>query len=134
MSNTTPKQVVSTFFERLAAGDANGVIALFAEDGAVDMPGTDLFPWAGHWKGKARLEQYFKDLGAALQITAFSVDRWIVDGDFVSVSGLEEGTSRKSGKSYKAKWSWIFEVRNGKIQLWDAYEDTEGLYYCRPWK
>ena len=134
MSEGSARQVVEAFFERLAAGDTDGVIELFGADGAVDMPGTDLFPWAGHWQGRERLQQYFKDLGAALDIRGFSVDRWVVDGDTVSVSGTEEGASKASGKTYKAKWSWIFEVENGKIKLWDAYEDTEALYYCRPWR
>ena len=50
------------------------------------------------------------------------------------VTGLEEAASQISGKDYRAKWCWVFQVRGDKIVLWDAYEDTEAMASCGPYR
>ena len=52
----------------------------------------------------------------------------------VAVTGLEEAASQISGKDYRAKWCWVFQVRGDKIVLWDAYEDTEAMANCGPYR
>lgn len=134
MPGTEAVQVVKKFFEYLGSGNMDGVVSLFAEDGAIDMPGSANLPWAGHWKGRDKLVEYFKVMPAALDIRGATQDRWICDGNLVSVSGTEHAASRLSGKEYRAKWSWIFVIEGGRIKLWDAYEDTEAMFKCGPWR
>jgi ketosteroid isomerase-like protein len=134
MNDVGAIDVVRSFFSHLGSGNMEGVVALFADDGAIDMPGTTNLPWAGIWRGKAEINKYFDVMPGALDIRGATQSRWICQGNLVSVSGTEHGASRKSGKEYHAKWSWTFVVDQGKIKLWDAYEDTEAMFNCGPWR
>ncbi|GJE29651.1 nuclear transport factor 2 family protein [Methylobacterium organophilum] len=134
MSEKTAESVIRDFLACLASGDSAGAVALFAEDGAIDMPGTGALPWAGRWTGKAKLVEYFEVMPAALEIRGHTQKVWVVDGDNVAVTGTEVAASRISGKEYTAKWAWVFTVKDGRILLWDAYEDTEAMFNCGPWR
>ena len=39
-----------------------------------------------------------------------------------------------SPEDYRAKWAWVFHIRDGGIEFWDAYEDTQAFEHCMPWK
>lgn len=134
MADSEAVRVVKKFFEYLGSGNMDGVVSLFTDDGAIDMPGSQHLPWAGRWQGRAKLVEYFKVMPAALEIRGATQDRWISEGNLVAVSGTEHAASRVSGKEYRAKWSWIFVIEGQRIKLWDAYEDTEAMFNCGPWR
>lgn len=134
MGAATPKDVVKQYLEYLGAVNVEGLVSLHTDDSVIDMPGTDDFPWAGRWQGIDKIREYFQVMPAALEMKKHTITNWVVDGDCVAVTGTEAGASRKSGKEYEAKWCWVFTVRDGKIALWDAYEDTQALDACSPWR
>ncbi len=134
MRDATPQDVVKKYLECLGSGDAAGLVALHTEDAVIDMPGSADLPWAGRWEGIAKIREYFEVMPAALEIRSHVVNVWVTEGDTVAITGTETGASRVSGKDYQAKWSWVFTVQDGKIALWDAYEDTEALAACGPWR
>ncbi len=128
------REVVKGFLDCLASGDAALIVPFFGDDAAIDMPGGDDLPWAGRWQGRAAIEEYFRVMPAVLAMHEHVIRTWVVEGDTVSVNGEEAGSSRVSGKHYRAKWCWVFTVQGGKIALWDAYEDTQALSACGPWR
>ncbi len=134
MSEQSARATVEKFLEVLASGDADTIVPMFTDDAVIDMPGTDDFPWAGRWQGAAKMREYFTVMPAALEMHEHVINTWTVDGDRVAVTGTEAGSSRVSGKHYRAKWCWVFTVRDGKVALWDAYEDTQALGSCSPWR
>ena len=71
---------------------------------------------------------------AALAMHEHVIKTWVAEGDTVSVNGEEAGSSKVSGKHYRAKWCWVFTVADGRIAVWDAYEDTQALAACGPWR
>lgn len=134
MSEISAESVVRSYLDCLARGDAAGILALHADDSVIDMPGTSALPWAGRWIGIDKIREYFQVMPAALEIRAHAHDTWVVDGNKVAVTGTEVAASRISGKEYKAKWCWVFHIRDGQIAIWDAYEDTEAMFNCGPWR
>jgi ketosteroid isomerase-like protein len=134
MNTTSAKAVIEKWMGMLATGDMEAIAAMFTDDAVIDMPGTSDLPWAGRWRGRAKIDEYFKVMPAALEIREHEHKIWVAEDDMVAVTGLEAGASRISGKDYRAKWCWVFQVRDGKIALWDAYEDTEAMANCGPWK
>ncbi len=134
MADPSAAEVVKQYRACLATGDAAGLVALHTDDSVIDMPGTPALPWAGRWVGLDRIREYFQVMPSVLEIRAHVQALWVVDGDRVAVTGTEEAASRKSGKAYQSKWCWVFVVRGGKIALWDAYEDTEAMFNCGPWR
>ena len=134
MNTTSAKAVIEKWVGMLATGDMEAIAAMFTDDAVIDMPGTSDLPWAGRWRGRAKIDEYFKVMPAALEIREHEHKIWVAEDDMVAVTGLEAGASRISGKDYRAKWCWVFQVRDGKIALWDAYEDTEAMANCGPWR
>ena len=128
------RDVVKGFLDRLAGGDAAAIVPFFSDDAVIDMPGGDDLPWAGRWQGRAAIEDYFRVMPAALAMHEHVIRTWVVDGDTVSVNGEEAGSSKISGRHYRAKWCWVFTVQGGRIAVWDAYEDTQALAACGPWR
>ena len=134
MSKSSAKETVENWVGLLAAGDMDAIVAMFADDAVIDMPGSSDLPWAGRWQGAAKIDEYFKVMPAALKILKHEHKLWISEDDMVVVTGLEAAESHVSGKDYSAKWCWVFKIRDGKIVLWDAYEDTEAMASCGPWR
>ena len=133
MAKTTAKNVVEKWLGLLGVGDIRAVTEMFADDAVIDMPGTRKLPWAGRWQGRAKIEEYFRVMPAALEISEHEHKVWVAEENMVVVTGLEAAASRVSGKAYQSKWCWVFEVRDGEIVVWDAYEDTEAMSNCGPW-
>ena len=134
MNTASAKVVIEKWIGLLASGDMEAIVASFADDAVIDMPGSSDLPWAGRWQGRAKIDEYFRVMPAALEIREHEHKIWVAEGDMVAVTGLEAAASRVSGKDYRAKWCWVFQVRDGKIALWDAYEDTEAMANCGPWR
>ena len=134
MSTPSAKETVEKWVGLLATGDIDAIVAMFADDAVIDMPGSSDLPWAGRWQGSAKINEYFKVMPAALKILEHEHKLWIVEEDMVAVTGLEAAASHISGKDYRAKWCWVFKIREGKIVLWDAYEDTEAMANCGPYR
>tara|TARA_Y100000588_G_C14170162_1_gene888754 strand:- start:10 stop:414 length:405 start_codon:yes stop_codon:yes gene_type:complete len=134
MSIPSAKETVEKWVGLLATGDMDAIVAMFADDAVIDMPGSSDLPWAGRWQGAAKIDEYFKVMPAALKILEHEHKIWIAEDDMVAVTGLEVAASHVSGKDYRAKWCWVFKISDGKILLWDAYEDTEAMANCGPWR
>ena len=134
MTDEDPKSIVDKFLGLLADGGREEIVACFTQDGIIDMAGTPDFPWAGRWQGRSRLDEYFTVMPAALEMMDHQVTSFTVEGNRVAVTGTEHGRSRVSGKEYHAKWAWVFHIRDGRIEFWDAYEDTQAFEHCAPWR
>ena len=134
MTTSSAKAVIEKWVGYLATGDIEAIIATFADDAVSDMPGASYLPWAGRWQGAAKIDEYFKVMPAALRIISLEHKIRVAEDDMVAVTGLEEAASQISGKEYRAIWCWVFQVRSDKIVLWDAYEDTEAMASCGPYR
>lgn len=130
----TPEEVVRSYLKCLATGDVAGILELHTDDSVIDMPGTPALPWAGRWVGTKKIREYFQLLPSVMEIRSHTQRLWVVEDNKVAVTGNETAACRKTGKEYTSKWCWVFEVRDGKIAVWDAYEDTEAMFNCGPWQ
>ena len=68
MNTTSAKAVIEKWMGMLATGDMEAIAAMFTDDAVIDMPGTSDLPWAGRWRGRAKIDEYFKVMPAALEI------------------------------------------------------------------
>ncbi|HEX9039113.1 MAG TPA: nuclear transport factor 2 family protein [Ktedonobacterales bacterium] len=70
----TPEEVLRAFGERLAARDANGAAALFAEDATYDEPPV-------HFEGRAAIEGFITEFDASHYDARFMVHRALTSPD-----------------------------------------------------
>ena len=83
------------------------------------------FPYAGTYVGpEAILEGVFRRL--ATEWTGYSADvhTYLEDGDRVAAFGVYSGVYRATGKSMRAAFAHLYEVKDGKIVRMQQYVDT----------
>lgn len=117
------REIVQTWFDRVAAGDPEGAFALFSPDVTYDLKGTT--PVSGVYKGlRSIVEDFFtpwrKQIVGDLVLT---VDELIGEGE--RVVALARGKAKTiHGLPYDNEYAFVFRVKDGKITEVVEYLDT----------
>ncbi len=100
-----------------SSGDAAGFAALFAEDGAMIVPGR-------RWVGPAAIQQaaadFFKDYDAAI-----TVRQILIQEHRAAVEWRWRETCRQTGKSEAADDVIMVDFSAGQIVRWREYIDRD---------
>ena len=124
-SNIEATKKGSEFFQR---GDIPSLINGLLDDNCTWIsPGpSDKLPWAGTFRGKREIANFFEQVGQNLEFTEFAPREMIEQGDTVVVLGASSGSPKKIGKPVKDEWVHIFKFRQGKVVFFQEYTDTAG--------
>ena len=124
----TPTEIVRSFYEKLAAGDAPGALGLMAQD----------IEWITMWhykvdgRGPERVaEGLFKPLMAEWSTFALVPTEFIADGDTVVSLGRFTGVHGTTGKSAEAGYAHVWTVKDEKIARFRQYIDTLAIAEAR---
>lgn len=111
------------FFQR---GDIPGLIRdLIDDDCTWISPGPkDKLPWAGAFKGKQEISNFFAQVAQNLEFSEFTPREMIEQGDTVVVLGTLAARAKKTGKTVKNEWAHVFKYRRGKVVFFQEYIDT----------
>ena len=122
MSTEQNKKIVIGMLENLSRGNMAGVLEALAENSTWWIVGNH--PLISGTKTKQEVSESFKNFDSffpkGMKIT---VDNAIAEGDYVAVEGRSYGETR-IGKIYQNRYHWLFEVRDGKVQVVREYMDT----------
>lgn len=125
---TNPKKVVQTWLDALMAGDLATMNALYTDDCVIRLPGDPAStPWAGEWTGMEEIGKCFEIIGRTLEIRSHKFLYIIAEGENVVVIGDEVSASKTTGRLIEQTYAWLFQVRNGKICLYQLFEDTAAI-------
>jgi len=117
------KALAREYLERIGAGDADGVAAMFTEDGAIIVESDTLLPPEVRGREAIRgliasLPQIFPETGLKV-----IVDETTAEGDRVSVVAHSEAV-HVSGKPYRNRYHFLLRFRDGKISASHEYLDS----------
>jgi ketosteroid isomerase-like protein len=125
---TTTTDIVRSFYDKLAAGDAAGALALMAPD----------IEWITMWhykvdgRGPERVaEGLFKPLVAEWTSFALVPDHFITEGDTVVSLGDFTGVHGTTGKKADARYSHVWTIKDGRITRFEQYIDTLAIAEAR---
>jgi len=129
MSVNEPEQVTREFFRRIGLGDVEGVIELLSEQITWTVPGPPIIPYAGTFRGKEGVAEFFRILVAHEDLQSFVPHEFIVDAarGIVCVLGSETAVAIETGKRFSTKWTEIFRVSEGLITAFEEHIDTFAL-------
>ncbi len=113
-------------YELFQQGDVATLIKDLVDNNCIwNIPGPkDKIPYAGNFKGKQEIGNFFARLAEIWDFTEFAPREWIEQGDTVVVLGTSVGRSRKTDKTVKNQWAHVAKYNQGKLVFFQAYEDT----------
>lgn len=116
---------VMTFMGAVGSGDMETAIALMADDMIWQNEGDSAMPWIGPWNGKQEILEFLPIFGENFQTTAWENTDAFAFGDTVAVFGKMNGITKKSGKEIgDFHFALRAKVKNGKVVLWNWFEDS----------
>ena len=110
-------------------GDVPTLIAeLVDEDCQCILSGPrNTLPWAGAFRGKAGVAEFFSRLARSVDFTSFEPRQMIADGDSVAIVGVSTGQVKASGKTFRNEWVHVCRYRDGRLVYFRDYSDTAAL-------
>ncbi|WP_274917921.1 nuclear transport factor 2 family protein [Streptomyces sp. WZ-12] len=124
-------ETVERFLDRLAWGDIDGVVTLFAERVDWDVPGAVEVPWLGTRTTRSEVADYFTAHPTHVAKEEFVVERTLVDGAEAAVSGRFRSRVIRSGAAMESWFVLQLTVTAGEITRYRFYEDS--LTVARAW-
>jgi uncharacterized protein len=125
MSTQENVQIVQDFFAAMGRGDAQGLLALSAEEIEWIIPGED-WPLAGTHRGHAGLGDLLRKASEMLE-TSTEPREFVAQGDRVFVVAFAKGKVIATNKTFEDHWVFAITVRNGKVTNIREYIDTQAL-------
>jgi uncharacterized protein len=126
--NSMPSNIEITekgydFFKR---GDVPGLIKEIVDDNCtwIGAGPKDKLPWAGHFKGKQGVANFFTQVAQHLEFTDFTAREMIEQGDTVVVIGTSSARAKNTGKTVDNEWVHVLKYKQGKLIFWQEYTDT----------
>lgn len=123
--------VVDRLLVCLAAGDLEGVAALFAADvdWRLNWPDTELgaeIPWIRPRRTPDDVLDHFRTLAEhnAPHAGGTTVDQVAVDGTDAVLFGTIRNVLRRTGAPYEARFALHLTVKSGLIRRYHIYEDS----------
>ena len=87
----------------------------------------DVIDYAGTYKGREGVKQFFEEVGKTVDILEFTQDLFAVDGDVVLVTGWEKGISKATGGEYGVHWAHTFTIKDELITKFVEIRDSAAM-------
>jgi len=116
---------VMSFMGAMGNGDMDTVVELMADDMVWHNEGDSAMPWIGPWNGKEEILKFLGIFSQNFQTTAWENADAFASGDTVAVFGNMNGITTHSGKEIgDFTFALRAKVRDGKVVLWNWFEDS----------
>jgi len=127
MANSENIVLVQRLLEATGRGDNNTVVNACAEDITIFIPGPDVIPFAGHFKGREAVREYFDMIPRTFDILSFAINDVIAQGSKVVVNGHEVGVAKSTGKRFDNHWVMVWTIHDGIVTDIFEYHDTAAI-------
>lgn len=117
------KKLIMQGYQKFAAKDIAGILELQADDVEWIVTGPDYLPFAGIYRGKDQVGQFFRKMDESVETLHFEPREFIAEGEKVIVLGHGTWAPRSTGRRYESDWVHVFTVRNGKTVRYQAFSD-----------
>lgn len=120
---TSNLDLIRATYEGSSEENGRNLMAVLHPD--VEWTEAEGFPYAGTYVGvEALMAGVFARLGGEWIDYHAKVHTYLADGDRVAAFGVYSGTYKATGKSMRAAFAHLYEVRDGKIRRMTQYVDT----------
>lgn len=121
-------RLLCDLFDAFGLGDPASIVASVSPDVDWCHPGGPGVPYAGAYKGREGVGQFFARIGEAVEVTSWEPRHVRAAGSgAVVVTGAWSGIARPTGRSFASGWGMVFGMRDGQITSFRVVEDVVGL-------
>jgi ketosteroid isomerase-like protein len=124
MSEKANLQIVKDVYDAFVRGDIDAVIDAMADDVEWEVPGPAEIPYAGLFRGKSGVADFFRILADSDDVLFFEAEMFFTHDDRVAVFGHYSARVKSTGREGHAEWAHSLVVRNGKVAKFREYYDT----------
>ena len=113
-------------YELFKRGEVPTLIKDIVDDSCTWIaPGpSDKLPWAGRFKGKQGVAQFFTRVAENLHFNEFAPREMIEQDNTVVVIGAASAVVKKTGKTASSDWVHVLKYQGGKLVFFQEYIDT----------
>ena len=116
--------LIQKAYQRVKAGDFPSFLDLLAADVLWILPEMPNVPFAGTWKGRQQVAEFFRRLAETQDIVQMEPEEFIGHGDKVIVLGRFTMHVKATGKDSRSDWVHVWTVKDGKVTAMREYVDT----------
>ena len=118
--------LITTFLERLTAGDADGLSDLFAVDIDWFVPGSVDLPWTGRRSKSGDVSVYFRTMWPHFIAgkSESKLEKIIIEDNDAVVFARFTHYVKSTGRGFETEAALHFTILEGKIVRMHLYEDT----------
>ena len=124
MSDQTNVAVVQQAYEAFGRGDIPAFLEFLTGDVEWTTQGPSVIPFAGTFRGREGVEEFFTLLDETLEFEQFEPRKFIGQDDTVVVLGYERDVVKQTGRGFEEEWAHVYTLRDGKIATGLFLEDT----------
>ncbi len=116
--------VIRAAYAAFSRGDVSGVLNALTDDVEWFTPGPTEIPYAGTFRGKGGVAEFFRILSENEDVQIFEPERFYADGDTVIALGRYAARVKSTGRTAQTDWVHAFAFRDGKVAKYREYYDT----------
>jgi uncharacterized protein len=117
-------RIIRDAYAAFVRGDIATVLANLTDDVVWDTLGPAQIPYAGVFRGKDGVAQFFGIFAENDEVQAFEPRRFFAEGDMVVVLGHYAARIKSTGNLAEIDWVQTFKFRDGKVAEYRDYFDS----------
>jgi len=117
-------QKVNQLYDAFNRGDVNSILNVVSRDCIWEVMGQPEIPYAGIYHGKDDIKEFFGKLMDTLDMSDFTVDHILENGNVVIASGNYNAVARKNNRRFSSFWAMSFEFNDQEqiVHFRDCYD------------
>jgi ketosteroid isomerase-like protein len=125
-SESETQNIITSFMERLASGNADGLSDLFAEEIDWFVPGSVDLPWTGRRSKAGDVNVYFRTMWPHFIAgkSESKLEKIIIKDHDAVVFARFTHFAKSTGRGFETEAALHFTIMDGKIVRMHLYEDT----------
>ena len=127
IQNQANLELVGRLYRAFGDRDLPTVLALLAEDVDWLFFGPPSIPFAGHYRGRAEVENFFRIALGSMDFLEFEPEEFSATPHHVLVQGREKGRAKATGRVWEIHWAHVFSIENDRIVKMREYYDTASV-------
>jgi ketosteroid isomerase-like protein len=111
-------------YDAYSKGDIQRLLGMFAQDIEWELPEVEGIPFTGKRHGLSQVADVFRIMAECQETREFKPDRFIAQGDQVTVLGHGTFSVKATGADFSDEWCHVFRIAGGKVASFKEYCDT----------